>query len=97
MPSALHGALDETRTGVESRFVAEGVQEAARDDSPPIDPHAVRRAYRLHRARRRARIEHRRRTRLAGLRFWLVFLLLLASCIIIAVTISREIEKLFGI
>jgi glycerophosphoryl diester phosphodiesterase len=49
----------------------------AEDDAPPLDPEAIDRAYWHHRARRRARVEHRRATKRAGARFWLVVLILL--------------------
>ncbi len=55
--------------------MADDVREAARegvadalgpDEAPALDPDAVRRAYQAARARRRARVEHRRRTKLRG-------------------------------
>jgi hypothetical protein len=64
---------------------------------PPLNPGAVRDAYRLHRARRKARIEHRRRTKRAGIRFWLALLLLLVASVAIAVTIWHEVQQLFGL
>ena len=65
--------------------------------APPLDPLAVRDAYHRHRARRRARIEHRRRTKLAGIRFWLALILLLVASVAIAVTIWHEVQQLFGL
>jgi hypothetical protein len=38
-----------------------------------------------------------RRSRRAGARFWVVLILLLASCVAIAVTTWREIGRLFGL
>lgn len=67
------------------------------DDAPPVDPEAVSHAYRLHRARRKARIEHRKRSKRAGIRFWLVSLLLLGACVVLAVTIWHQIQQLFGL
>jgi hypothetical protein len=67
------------------------------DDPIPVDPDAVRRSYRAHRARRRARVEHVRRTKRAGARFWVVFVLLVAACVILALTTWREIGRLFGL
>lgn len=65
---------------------------------PPIDPApAVDRAYHLHRARRRARIEHKRNTRRASLRFWIFLLVLLGLAIFLALTVWREIQRLFGL
>ena len=67
------------------------------DEAPTVDPDAVRRSYHLHRARRKARIEHRRRTRRAGARFWVVLVLLVAVCVFLALTTWREIGRLFGL
>jgi hypothetical protein len=78
-------------------IVPEPVQQAAREETPPLDPHAIDRAYRLHRARRRARVEHRRQLRQAGMRFWLVLVVLLALSILLALTLWSEIEQLFGL
>jgi hypothetical protein len=66
-------------------------------DVPPIDPTAVSRAYRVHRARRRARHERMRAMRRAGIRFWVVLLLLLAASIVLAVTFWRQVQELFGL
>lgn len=66
-------------------------------DVPPIDPTAVSRAYRFHRARRRARLERSRAMRRAGIRFWVVLLLLLAASIVLAVTFWRQVQELFGL
>ena len=68
-----------------------------RPEEPPLDPHAVDRAYHLHRAKRRARIEHRRATRYAHMRFWAFLGLLLLAVAVIGVTVWSEIAKLFGI
>jgi hypothetical protein len=67
------------------------------EDALPVDPDAVRRSYHRHRARRRARVEHSRRTKRAGARFWLVYVLLVAACILLALTTWREIGRLFGL
>ena len=64
---------------------------------PPIDPTAVSRAYRVHRARRRARLAHTRAMRHAGIRFWFVLLLLLAASVVLAVTFWRQVQELFGL
>ena len=67
------------------------------EDVPSLDPDAVRRSYHRHRARRRARVEHVRRSRRAGARFWVVLLLLVAACVVLAMTTWREIGRLFGL
>jgi len=76
--------------------VSEQLEQAPAEDSPPVDPTAVHRAYRFHRARRRARIEHRQRQRRASVRFWVVFALLAAASVLIALTTWREVARLFG-
>ena len=68
-----------------------------REDAPALDPDAVRRSYHLHRARRRARVERVRRTKRAGARFWVVLVLLVAACVLLAMTTWREIGRLFGL
>lgn len=69
----------------------------AGDEAPPFDPVAVDRAYLAERARRHARIERSRARRRAGLRFWLVLLVLLAASLLLTLTIWHEIERLFGL
>ena len=66
-------------------------------DPVPFEPGAVDRAYLHERARRRARIERSRARRRAGLRFWIVLLVLIAVSIALTVSIWREIERLFGL
>ena len=67
------------------------------ESTPPLDPQAVERSYRLHRARRRARVERHRQKRLAGLRFWLVVLVLVGASLALAVLIVDEVQRLFGV
>jgi hypothetical protein len=67
------------------------------DEPPVFDPQAVDRAYRFHRARRSARVAHRREARLAGVRFWLVLGWLTLGCLVLTVTIWAEVKHLFGI
>jgi hypothetical protein len=66
-------------------------------EAPPLDPTAVDRAYRFYRARRYAKVEHRRETRMAHARFWAFLGLLLLACLVLAVTVWGEITKLFGL
>jgi len=77
--------------------MADQAGHAPSDEAPPVDPDAVRSAYRLHRARRRARVEHRRRTKRAGVRFWVVLVVLAFAGAVLAVTLWREIQQLFGL
>jgi hypothetical protein len=70
---------------------------APEDESPPLDPEAVERAYRLHRARREARDRRQRERRWAGFRFWLVLCLVLAATALLAARTLGEIERVFGL
>jgi len=73
-------------------------QTPERDRDPlPIDPIAVRRAYRRQRLLRRARRERIRQRRLAGLRFVLFLGLLLALSLFLTLTVWREVQRLFGL
>lgn len=71
--------------------------ELGSDDVPVVDHEAVRDTVRLHRARRKARIEHRKRTRRAGIRFWIALFVLLVASAVLSVTIWHEIQRLFGL
>jgi hypothetical protein len=67
-------------------------------EGPPVyDQGAVDRAYRLHRAKRFARMSRRRETRRARLRFWAVLAALVLGLLVLAVTIWGEVEQLFGL
>jgi hypothetical protein len=77
--------------------VAQQTREVGSDDVPVVDHEAVRDTVRLHRARRKARIAHRRRTRRAGIRFWLVLIVLLVASVVLSITIWHEIQRLFGL
>ena len=72
-------------------------RQRARVDAPPVDPNAIDRAYRFYRAQRHAKVEHRRETKLARARFWVVLGLLLIACAVLAVTVWSEIARIFGI
>ena len=67
------------------------------EEDVPVDPTAIERNYRLHRARRRARIEHRAEKRRAHLRFYVVLGLLLLAVAVIGATIWHQIQQLFGL
>jgi hypothetical protein len=67
------------------------------EEPPLVDPSEIERAYRLHRARRHARLERRRETQLARVRFWLVLFALVIAIAVVGVTVWREIERLFGL
>jgi hypothetical protein len=67
------------------------------DENVPLDPHAIDRAYHLHRARRRARSERRVESRRANLRFYVVLGVLLIAVAVIGATIWHQIQQLFGL
>jgi len=79
------------------RRMAEPAPTTAREEAPPLDPGAVERAYRFHRARRAARERRHRERRWAGVRFWLVLLLVVAVVVLLAAQTLGEIERLFGL
>ena len=66
-------------------------------EEPPLDPHAVSRAYRHHRARRAAKKRRHREKRWAGVRFWLVLALVVIVTGVIATRTLGEIERVFGL
>lgn len=67
------------------------------EEEPPLDPDAVQRAYRFHRARRAARERWHREKRWAGFRFWLVLTLVLVVVVLLAARTLGEIERVFGL
>jgi hypothetical protein len=67
------------------------------DDALQLDPEAVGRAYRLHRARRRAHRMREREVRRARLRFWLVLAALVALSVWLSIVAWHQIERLFGL
>jgi hypothetical protein len=70
---------------------------SGRIEAPPVDPTAVDRAYHFYRARRHAKIEHRRATRMAHARFWVFLGILVLAVLVLGVTVWGEITKLFGL
>jgi hypothetical protein len=84
-------------TVVDFRWMHEGVEQTVVEETPPIDPDAIEDAYRYHRARRRARVERRRSIRRAGLRFWVVLLLLVAVSVALVATVWEQVQQLFGL
>jgi anti-sigma-K factor RskA len=72
-------------------------ERSALEDEPPLDPEAVSRSYRLHRARRAARAKRHREKRWAGVRFWLVLAIVVAVAVALAARTLGEIERVFGL
>ena len=70
---------------------------AAVEDEPPLDPDAVSRAYRHHRARRAAKKKRHRAKRWASVRFWLVLALVVVVTGVLAARTLGEIERVFGL
>jgi len=87
---AAHSFYTSTVAKVETRTSSD-------EETPPIDPGVVDRAYRLHRARRAARQRWHREKRWAGVRFWLVLALALVAAVLLAARTLGEIERIFGL
>lgn len=77
--------------------MSRNVPDLIPDDVPVIDPEVVREEYWRQRALRRAKVEHRKRMKRAGKRFWIVLLLLVVVFGVLALTTWREIGQLFGL
>jgi hypothetical protein len=71
--------------------------ETETEDIPFVDHEAVQKTVRFHRARRKARIEHRKRGRRAAIRFWVVLVALLTAIVVLSLTVWHEIQRLFGL
>lgn len=71
--------------------------EEPSSEEPPVDPYAVQRRLRRERAKRRARIEHRREQRVAGLRFLVLILALVFLTLFLSLSIWEKIGALFGL
>jgi hypothetical protein len=66
-------------------------------DDPPVDPTAIDRAYRAHRARRRAKLARRREQARARLRFLVATVVLIAMAVALLLVLWREIQSVFGL
>lgn len=71
--------------------------EDVRANDPPVDPSAVERRLRRERAKRRARIEHRREQRIAGVRFLVLIGVLVFLTLFLSLSIWEKIRALFGL
>lgn len=65
--------------------------------SPPVDPTAVDRAYRMERAKRRAKVDRAQERRLARLRFLFLILLLLGATLFFTIVVWQQVTRLFGL
>ena len=70
---------------------------AAPADELPVDPTAIDRAYRLHRARRRALLERRRERARARLRFLVATIVLSALAVALLLVLWHEVQSVFGL
>lgn len=85
------------RSGTRLPRMAQPARRVADPDEPPVDPEAIDRAYRYHRARRNAKVRRKREKARANLRFALVLAVLLALAIAIMLTLWHEVQKVFGL
>ncbi len=72
-------------------------QESPAQEAPRYDPHAIERRLAHERAKREARLAHKRGRRYAGIRFFVVILVLLGLTGLLAFVVWHEIQRLFGI
>ena len=73
-------------------------EEPPAPEAPPVDTSdAIRSAYRFHRTKRRLRVERRRASQLAGLRFAVTLALLVFVFVVLSLTVWAEIQRLFGL
>jgi hypothetical protein len=66
-------------------------------EEAPVDPTAIDRAYRAHRARRRARIERSREQARARLRFLVAAVVLFALAVTLILVLWHEVQSVFGL
>jgi predicted outer membrane lipoprotein len=85
------------RSGTRLPRMAQPARRVADPDEPPVDPEAIDRAYRYHRARRNAKLRRKREKARAILRFALVLAVLLALAIAIMLTLWHEVQQVFGL
>ena len=77
--------------------MAQPARRVAAPEEPPVDPEAIDRAYKYHRARRNARLRRKRETSRARLRFTLTLVVLLALAVALVWTIWHEVQHVFGL
>ncbi len=77
--------------------MAQPARRVAVPEDPPVDPHAIDRAYHYHRARRNAKLRRKREHARARLRFVLTVSILVALAIVLMLTIWREVQNVFGL
>jgi hypothetical protein len=77
--------------------VAQPARRVVAPEDPPVDPEAVDRAYHYHRARRNARLRHKREKSRARLRFVITFVVLVGLAIFLMLTMWHEVQRVFGL
>jgi len=77
--------------------MAQPARRIAVPEDPPVDPEAVDRAYRYHRARRNAKLRRKRESARARLRFGIALVVLVALAIFLMLTIWHEVQSVFGL
>ena len=85
------------RSGTRLPRMAQPARRVADPDEPPVDPEAIDRAYRYHRARRNAKLRRKQEKSRANLRFALVLAVLFALAIVIMLTIWHQVQNVFGL
>jgi hypothetical protein len=77
--------------------MAQPARRIVAPDDPPVDPEAIDRAYRYHRARRNAKLRRKRESARARLRFVVTVSVLIALAIFLMLTIWHEVQNVFGL
>jgi hypothetical protein len=77
--------------------MAQPARRVAAPEEPPVDPEAIDRAYKYHRARRNARLRRKRETARARLRFAFALVVLFALAVALIWTIWHEVQHVFGL
>lgn len=67
-------------------------------DAPPVDTtDAIREAYHFQRAKRHVRVERRRASQLAGVRFAVTLAVLVFVFVVLSLTVWAEVQRAFGL
>jgi hypothetical protein len=72
-------------------------RQTAADEAPHYDPRTIQRTLVEQRARREARVAHKRARGHARIRFFIVVLALLGGAIALGAIAWQEIQRLFGL
>lgn len=72
-------------------------RQTAAEEAPPHDPRAIERTLIEQRARREARVAHKRARGHARMRFFIVVLALLGGAAALGILVWQEVQNLFGL